>query len=121
MEAAICNYLTAALEPHVHGGFEDLQFDVSIGPDRRVLFIPSIVLTHTQKDKRAILIEPIDSIRPGGGVRRLKSFRKQFGHAHFLIVISRRVLQHEIPEGAYDLWLPLEDFQVPLDKFLSEL
>jgi hypothetical protein len=121
MEAAICNYLSAALEPHVHGAYEDMSFEVPIGPNRHVLFVPSIMLTHTKKDGRTILIEPIDSIRPGGGMRRLRGFRKRFKDSFYLILITRRVLHHDIPEDAYDFWLALEDFETPLDEFLRAL
>ena len=115
MEAALCDYLSAAVEPHVHGS---LKFDVPIGPSRQALFVPSIVLTHSKRAQRTILIEPIDSARPGGGVRRLRGFRQEHGGTHFLIVIARRALHHQIPPDAYDLLLPLEDFK-PLDDFLT--
>ena len=114
MEAALCDYLSAAFEPHVHA---PLSFDVPIGPKQKALFVPSIVLTQSRKDKRTIVIEPIDSARPGGGVRRLRGFREQHGAGHFLIVVARRALHHQIPAEAYDLLLPLDDFQ-PLDQFL---
>lgn len=118
MEAAVCDYLSAAMEPHVHGAYETLNFTVPIGPHRRALFVPSIVLTHTRHTQRAILIEPIDSVQPGGGARRLQGFCRQHGHEYCLIVIARRVLHHALPDNAYHLLLPLEDFIPPLDKFL---
>lgn len=118
MEAAVCDYLSAALEPHVHGDFETLNFTVPIGPRRQALFIPSIALTHTRQAHRTILIEPIDSVRPGGGLRRLQGFQRRHSQAYFLIVVARRVLHHAIPEDAYHLLLPLEDFISPLDEFL---
>ena len=122
MEAALCDYLSAVVEPHVHGTFGVLNFDVPIGPHQKVLYIPSIALTHSQKDGRTILIEPVDSIHPGGGVRRLQGFRQSHSLEYFLIiVVARRVLQRHIPEDAYDLLISLEDFPRPLDKFLAEL
>ena len=120
MEAALCDYLYNALEPHIHGTFEVMHFDVSIGPNQRVLYIPSIVLTHSQKDGRIVLIEPVDSPHPGGGVRRLSGFRQAQSQEYFLVVVARRPLHHEIPEDTYDLICPLEDF-APLEKFLQEL
>jgi len=120
MEAALCDYLTNAVEPHVHGSFEILNFDVPIGPKQRALYVPSIILTHSKKDGRTILIEPVDSPHPGGGARRLSSFRQEDGKDYFLVVVARRSLHHDIPEEAYDLIFPLEDF-ASLEKFIQEL
>jgi len=120
MEASLCHYLSAAKEAHVHGAPEHLSFSVTIAPRRHALYVPSIVLTQTRSDRRTILIEPIDSIRPGGGVRRLQGFRKANLADFFLIVVTRRVLRPHIPDDAYDLWVPLEDF-LPLDDFLTRL
>ena len=120
MEAALCEHLSKAATPHTHGAPEDLSFEVPIGPDRRATYIPSIVLTHSKKDNRTILIEPLDSPHPGGGARRFSGFRHEHGQEYFLVVVARRPLHHEIPADAYDLIIPLEDFE-PLEKFLREL
>ena len=121
MEAAVCEYLSAAVEPHVHGTQKAISFEVTIGPHQQALFVPSIILTHSLKDGATILVEPIDSIHPGGGLRRLQHFRYKHRPDYYLILIARRVLQHDIPEDAYDLLLPLEGFTGPLDDFLREL
>ena len=117
MEAALCDYLTAAMEPHVHAS---LHFDVPISPNQYLLYIPSIVLTHSKKDGRTILIQPLDSASPGGGARRLQSFRHQHSDQYFVIVIARQALHTRIPEDAYDLILPLQNLK-PLDQFLVKL
>jgi hypothetical protein len=121
MEAALCEYLTAVLEPHVHSTYEMLSFTVSIGPKRQALFTPSILLTHTRKDRLNIVIEPIDSIRPGGGLRRLQGFCRRYGNEYFAVVVARHALHPHIPADAYHLLLPLEDFALPLDHFLKAL
>ena len=116
-EAALCDYLTAAMEPHIHAS---LHFDVPIGLNQYLLYIPSIILTHSKKAGRTILIQPLDSINPGGGARRLQGFRQQHGADYFVIVLARRALHTRIPEDAYDLLLPLQDLK-PLDLFLVKL
>ena len=117
MEAALCDYLSKARQPHVH---HTLSFDVPIGNNRFSLYIPSIVLTESRKDGRMIVIEPVDSARPGGGVRRLHGFRQQHGDQYFVVVVARRALQPRLPDTAYNVCFPLEDFQ-PLDDFLRQL
>jgi hypothetical protein len=120
MEASLCQYLTAAKEDHVHGVPEELSFSVTIAPKRHALYVPSIVLTQTRNQSRVIIVEPVDSIRPGGGVRRLQGFRKAHLTDYFLVVVARRALHPHIPDDAYDLLVPLEDF-LPLDDFLTAL
>jgi hypothetical protein len=120
MEASLCDYLTAAREPHEHGAAERLSFNVTIAPKRHALYVPSIILTRARNDGRVILIEPIDSVRPGGGLRRLQGFRQGHRTEYCLIVVARRALHPQIPEDAYELLVPLEDF-TPLDEYLLKL
>ena len=117
MEAALCDYLSKAREPHVH---RTSSFDVPIGNSRFSLYIPSIMLTEAKKEGRTIVIEPVDSARPGGGVLHLQGVRKQYGDQYFVIVVGRRALRPHLPESAYNLFFPLEDFQ-PLDEFLRQV
>ena len=117
MEAALCDYLSKANEPHVH---RTLSFDVPIGNNRFMLYVPSILLTEAKKDGRTIVIEPVDSARPGGGVRRLQGFRQRHGGEYFVVVVARRALRPHLPDSAYNLCFPLEDFQM-LDEFLRQL
>jgi hypothetical protein len=120
MEARLCEHLAARAEPHLHGTPETHSFEVTIAPRRHALYVPSIVLTDSRQGQRIVLIEPIDSPRPGGGVRRLQGFRQAHLTDYFLIVVARRVLHRQLEETAYDLFVPLEDFQ-PLDAFLRAL
>ena len=117
MEASLCQYLSGAAEAHVHGAPESHSFQVVIAPRRHALYVPSIILARTTRDGATILIEPIDTARPGGGLRRLQGFRQAQHGRYFLVLVARRALQHQLPPDAYDLLLPLEDFG-PLDDFL---
>jgi hypothetical protein len=120
MEASLCEHLSSMAEPHLHGTPETHSFEVTIAPRRHALYVPSIVLTESQKDRRTVVIEPVDSPQPGGGLRRLVGFRKGHLTDYFVIVVARRVLHPRLEDGAYDLFIPLEDFQ-PLDDFLRAL
>ncbi len=120
MEASLCDHLVSMAEPHLHGTPETHGFKVTIAPRRHALYVPSIVLSDSRQGQRIVLIEPIDSAQPGGGLRRLLGFRQAHFTDYFLVVVARRALHRHFPEGAYDLILPLEDFQ-PLDVFLRAL
>jgi hypothetical protein len=111
-EEALCHYLDEI--PHRHWA---LNFNVQIAPRHWLLYVPSIVLTEIKKDDRAVLIEPVNSIQPGGGVRRLQAFRRTHARDYFVVIVARRALQHRISEEAYDAIFPVEDFE-PLGEFL---
>ncbi|MBI3242526.1 MAG: hypothetical protein HYZ49_09560 [Chloroflexi bacterium] len=118
LEAALCDFLVEAAAPHAHW---PLNFNVLIAPKQWLLYIPSIVLNEAlKKDGRAILVEPVNSVQPGGGVRRLEGFRSQHAHQYFVVVVARRALQRRISKDAYDAIFPEEDFE-PLGDFLRKL
>jgi hypothetical protein len=116
-EAALCDYLAGLELAHQHWA---LNFDVPIGPKQWLLYVPSIVLDNISKDKRAIVIESVNSIQPGGGVRRLQGFRSKYAHEYFVVVVARRALHRRISKDAYDAIFPEEDFE-PLGEFLQRL
>ena len=120
MEASLCGDLTAAEVAHRHGTPETQSFEVTVAPRRHALYIPRILLTEVRAAGRQIIVEPIDSVSPGGGARRLVGFRQAHLVDYFVIVVARRVLHHQLPAAAYDLLIPLEDFR-PLDDFLHRL
>src|SRR5258708_8651240 len=106
--------------PHQDGRPESPSCEVAIGRGRRSLYVPSIVLTEVLSAGRQIIVEPIDSARPGGGARRLVGFRQAQQGNYFVIVVARRALHHQLPAAAYDLLVPLEDFR-PLEDFVQSL
>jgi hypothetical protein len=117
MEAALCDFLTANNLAHEHwsGGFE-----LEVGTGALRLYIPSLTLTGLKKDGAAVVIEPIDSVHPGSGVRRLQSLRRERGRDYFVIIVARQPLHPQVPQDAYDAIFPLEDFE-PLLLFLHSL
>jgi hypothetical protein len=117
MEAALCEYLSRIGQPHLH---RTLSFETPIGANRFVLYVPSLLLTERRKEGREIVIEPIDSVRPGGGLRRLQGFRRRYGDRYFVVVVARRALHAHISPYAYNEIFPLEDFSL-LEQFLRQL
>ena len=118
LEASLCDFLAGEAAPHTHWS---LNFNVPLTPKQWLLYIPSIVLDETlKKDGRAILVEPVNSVQPGGGVRRLQSFRSLHAHEYFVGVVARRALHRRISKDAYDVIFPEEDFEL-LGDFLRKL
>jgi hypothetical protein len=120
MEASLCGDLMAAEVLHLHGTPETHSFEVAIGPGRRSLYVPRIVLTEVRSAGRQIIVEPIDSAQPGGGARRLAGFRRAHQADYFVILVARRALHHQLPAAAYDMLVPLEDFR-PLEDYVQSL
>jgi hypothetical protein len=116
-EAALCEALERNGLAHAHWA---LNFEVPAGTDHLRLYTPSIVLTETKKDARTILVEAMDSVHPGSGLRRMEALRTWQGDRYFLIIVARRPLHHRFPPDSYDALFPLEDFR-PLLDFLRGL
>jgi hypothetical protein len=116
-EAALCEYLLEMNFAHAHWA---LNFELPVAPDAIRLYIPSITLSEIRQDTRTVLLEPIDSVAPGSGLRRLQSLRRWHGDQYCVLVIARRSLHGRIPQASYDHLFPLEDF-VPLLTYLRSL
>jgi hypothetical protein len=106
-EAALCDFLSEMTVAHMHWA---VSFDVPVSAIQWRLFIPSILLTDLKCDDRVVIIEPVNSVQIGGGVRQLQSFRKRYAREYYVIVVTRRVLHRRIPESAYDALFHVEDF-----------
>ena len=115
-EASLCEYLNARNVAHEHWA---LNFELPTSPKEWRLFVPRIVLTELKCDDRTVIIEPVNSIQIGGGVRRLQSFRKKHSREYFVIVVTRRVFHRRIPQDAYDAIFDIEDFS-GLGEFLQQ-
>jgi hypothetical protein len=116
-EAALCEYFDRMNIAHAHWA---INFEVPAGTDQLRLYSPSIALTDIRKDGRIILVEPVDSIHPGSGIRRMEALRSLHGGEYYLIIVARRPLHHRFPPESYDALFPLEDF-TPLLEFLRSL
>ncbi len=115
-EAALCEHLNQQKFAHDHW---PLNFELPIGATEWHIFTPSIVLTGLKCDDRIVIVEPIDSIQIGGGVRRLQSFHKRHGREYYTIIVTRRALHHRVPSDAYDSIFDIEALS-ELGDFLRE-
>lgn len=107
-EAALCALLDSAGFAHDHW---PLTFDVPVNPVEWHLFVPSILLRDLRLDGRAVLIEPVNSLQIGGGLRRLSAFRARYGGRYCVLVVSRRAFHHRLPTDAYDAIFDIEDLE----------
>lgn len=106
-EAALCEYLDELNVAHSHWS---TSFEVPVSPKEWRLYVPSVLLTDLKCDDRIVVVEPVNSVQIGGGVRQLQSFRKRYAREYYVIVVTRRVLHRRIPDDAYDAIFHVEDF-----------
>jgi hypothetical protein len=116
-EAALCDFFGEMEIGHEHW---KLVFDLPVGDDQHMLFIPALHLTGVRQGERTVLIQPLDSVARGSGVRRMQMLRRRHGREYCVVVVARRPLHAYIPPDAYDHVFPLEEFQ-PLLTFVRGL
>lgn len=116
-EAALCDFFGEMEIGHEHW---KLVFDLPIGEGRHMLFIPTLHLTGVRQGERTVLIQPLDSVVRGSGVRRMRVLRQRHGREYCVVIVARRPLHIHIPPDAYDYVFPLEEFQ-PLLTFVRGL
>ncbi len=116
-EAALCDLLSEMEIGHAHW---KLAFDLPLGDDQHMLFIPALHLTDLKEAQRTVLIQPLDSVARGSGVRRLQVLRRRHGQEYCVVLVARRPLHPHIPSDAYDHIFPLEELQ-PLLTFMRGL
>lgn len=116
-EAALCDLLGEMAIAHAHWS---RSFDLPVGEGQNMLFVPALHLTELKQAERTVLLQPLDSVVRGSGVRRMQVLRRLHGQEYCLIIVARRPLHSQIPPDAYDQVFPLEDFQ-PLLAFVRGL
>ena len=116
-EAALCGLLEQAGFAHDHGA---LSFDVPTSRTEQRQFSPSIRLTELKIEGRPLLLEPINSLQIGGGLRRLSAFRHGHADEYYVVVVTRRALHHRLPADAYDAVFDLEALE-DLGAFLQNV
>lgn len=117
-EAALCDFFGKMEIGHEHW---KLVFDLPVGEEgQHMLFIPALHLIGVKEAERTVLIQPLDSVARGSGVRRMQVLRRLYGREYCMVVVARRPLHAHIPSDAYDHVFPLEEFQ-PLLTFVRGL
>ena len=83
-----------------------------IGSGRRLVVarnLEYVGLDAPLADGRTVLVEPVGSLRPGGGLRRLVGFRQAHATDYCLVVVARRSLAASLVGEASDLFVPAEN------------
>jgi len=71
-------------------------------------YVPNYIILNKRFRKKVIIVEPITSFVPQGGLKRLQTFKQQFSNKYHVVIITRSRMQNKIPSSAYDQLVEFE-------------
>ncbi|MCP4582993.1 MAG: hypothetical protein GY839_15400 [candidate division Zixibacteria bacterium] len=72
-------------------------------------YIPNFVIVGKRFHNKVIIVEPVTSFAPQGGLKRVQAFRRQFKEKYHIILITKTRMLDRIPESAYDQLVVFEE------------
>jgi hypothetical protein len=80
-------------------------------------YIPNFIILGRRFHNKVLVVEPITSFVPQGGLKRIQAFRRQFNRKYHIVVVTKKRMMDQIPENAYDQLVVYEQ----LDKIKIKL
>lgn len=80
-------------------------------------YIPNFIVVGKRYHGRVVIVEPITSFAPQGGLKRVQTFRRQFHSKYYVVIITKRRMLDRIPDDAYDQLLIFEELDGSFIKF----
>ena len=71
-------------------------------------YIPNFVIRNKRFHSKVIIVEPVTSFAPQGGLKRVQTFRKQFTAKYHVVVITKNRMIDRIPASVYDQLIEFE-------------
>lgn len=71
-------------------------------------YVPYYILVGKRFHRKVIIIEPITSFAPQGGLKRVQTFRNQFKSKYHIVVVTKNRMIDQIPSSAYDQLIEFE-------------
>lgn len=65
-------------------------------------YIPNFIIVGKRFRNKVVVVEPITSFAPQGGLKRVQAFRRQFKSKYHIVVVTKKRMLDQIPENAYD-------------------
>ncbi len=82
-------------------------------------FVPTYILVGKRIKGKVIIIEPITSYAPQGGLKRVQIFRKRFHEKYHVVVVTKKRMYDDIPSDTYDQLVMFENIDKTKVKFRS--
>jgi hypothetical protein len=80
-------------------------------------YVPYFILIGKRFRSKVIVVEPITSFAPQGGLKRVQTFRNQFRDKYHVVVIAKKRMIDRIPRNAYDQLIEFEKLDTSRVKF----
>jgi len=71
-------------------------------------YVPHFTIVGRRFGDKAVIVEPVTSFAPQGGLKRVITFRNQFCSKYHVVVVTRSRMLEQIPESAYDQLVEFE-------------
>jgi hypothetical protein len=82
-------------------------------------FVPTFILVGKRIHGKVIIVEPITSFAPQGGLKRVQIFRRRFHDKYHVVVVTKKRMLGGVPSAAYDQLVVFEDIDKSKVKFRS--
>jgi hypothetical protein len=80
-------------------------------------YVPNFIIIGKRFHNKVMVVEPVTSFAPQGGLKRVIAFRRQFKNKYHVVLITKKRMLDRIPETAYDQLVVFEDIDNTRVKF----
>ncbi len=80
-------------------------------------YIPNFIILGRRFQNKAVVVEPITSFVPQGGLKRVQAFKRQFNSKYHIVIITKKRILDLIPKNAYDQLIVYEQLDKSRIKF----
>lgn len=80
-------------------------------------YVPNFVIIGKRFRNKVIVVEPVTSFAPQGGLKRVQAFRRQFKDKFHIVLVTKSRMLDSIPENAYDQLVLFEKLDKTRIKF----
>ncbi len=70
---------------------------------------PTFIIIGKRFNNKVIVVEPVTSFAPQGGLKKVIAFRRQFKNKYHVVLITKTRMLDRIPQSAYDQLVVFEN------------
>ena len=80
-------------------------------------YVPNFVIIGKRFHNKVMIVEPVTSFAPQGGLKRVIAFRRQFSEKYHVVLVTKSRMLDKIPNAAYDQLVVFEDMDKAKVRF----
>ena len=78
---------------------------------------PTFIVIGKRFHNKVIIIEPVTSFAPQGGLKKVMAFRRQFSNKYHVVLVTKNRMLDRIPDSAYDQLVVFESIDSTQIRF----